>query len=53
MKFATFCAICSAFSSLVFGCFSMYFAVTRHDIMFVPFAIIGLFGALVMWANRK
>lgn len=53
MKFCTFCAICSAFSGLMFGCLSMFAAITRHDIMFVPFAIIGFFGALVMYANRK
>ena len=53
MKFNTFCAICSATSSFVFACLCVYAAITRSDMMFIPFAIIGFFGALVMWANRK
>ena len=53
MKFNTFCAICSAVSGFMLGCLSIHAAITRQDMMFVPFAIIGFAGALVMWANRK
>lgn len=52
-KFQTITAICAAVSGLMFGCLSLYFAVTHRDLMLIPFAIIGFVGMFVMWANRK
>lgn len=52
-KLATITAICAAISGLMFGCLSLHLAITRHDLMIVPFAIIGFVGSAVMWANRR
>lgn len=52
-KFQTITAICAAFSGFMFACLSLSEAITRKDLIFVPFVIIGFLGALVMWANRK
>jgi hypothetical protein len=52
-KFQLITAICAAFSGLMFGLLCLHYYVERHDLMIIPFAIIGFVGALVMWANRK
>lgn len=51
--FGTFCAICSAVTSFLFGamCTIKYF--TDGDFLWIPFAILGVFGSLVIYANRK
>ena len=51
--FGTFCAICSAVTSFLFGamCIVKYFAC--GDFSWVVFSIIGFAGSLVMYTNRK
>lgn len=46
-------AICAALSGFMFGILSLHYCIERHDLMLIPFAIIGFVGALVMFANRK
>lgn len=52
-KFATFCAISASVSAFLFGCLSVSFMIERHDPMFIPFALIGFIGSIVMFTNRK
>lgn len=51
--FGTFCAICSAISSFVFGALCLYSTFTTKDMMYIPFVVIGFIGSMVMYANRK
>ena len=51
--FGAFCACCSAVTSFLFGVMCVFFFVKGGDIMWIPFAILGVFGSLVMYANRK
>lgn len=50
---ATACAICAAISGFMFGLLSLHFMIERHDLMLIPFAVIGFVGSAVMWSNRK
>lgn len=52
-KFQLITAICAAFSGFMFGILSVYEGIERNDAVFIPLAVIGFLGALVMWANRK
>jgi prepilin signal peptidase PulO-like enzyme (type II secretory pathway) len=51
--FGTFCAICSAVTSFLFGIMCVFFGFKSGDISYAPFAIMGLCGSLVMYSNRK
>lgn len=51
--FGTFCAICSATSSLLFGLLCIYFGFETKDMWYAPFALLGIIGSMVMYANRK
>lgn len=51
--FGTFCAICSAVTSFLFSVLCVFFFVKGGDVTYIPFAILGLCGSLVMYANRK
>ena len=52
-KFQLITAICAAFSAFLFGCLSVHFMIERHDLMLIPFALLGFIGSAVMFANRK
>lgn len=51
--FGTFCAICSAASSFLFGLLCIYFGFKTKDMWYAPFALLGIIGSMVMYANRK
>ena len=51
--FGTFCAICSATTSFLFGVLCVFFGFKSGDIYYAPFAIMGFVGSLVMYANRE
>lgn len=51
--FGTFCACCSAVTSFLFSVLCVFFFVKGGDVTYIPFAILGLCGSLVMYANRK
>jgi hypothetical protein len=51
--FGTFCACCSATTSFLFGAVCVFSYFKSGDIMWIPFAILGGFGSMVMYVNRK